>query len=398
LLKDFTVAAANLLALIDDIAAMLDDVALMTKVAAKKTAGVLGDDLALNAQQVAGVRAERELPVVWAVAKGSLINKAVLVPAALLISAFLPWAITPLLMLGGIYLCFEGAEKLAHKFLHKPGANSHQPNESRDAAISAPANSTNRADIDFAALEAEKIKGAIRTDFVLSIEIIVIALGTVANAPMPTQIAVLTAVAIFITVGVYGLVAAIVKLDDAGFYLYRQTHSLARAAGKMLLLAAPALMKLLAIAGTLAMFMVGGGILTHSISALVNVLGELLAVLFVVFPLGFLLAFLLNDVGLYLHKQANSQARAIGRMLLLAAPALIKLLVVAGTLGMFIASTRELPRSDITLHALTESLAAFHLGFLLPALLDVLTGFVAGVLTLGAVHLAQRLHRGGKAD
>ena len=250
-------AGASLLALIDDIASVLDDVALMTKVAAKKTAGVLGDDLALNAQQVSGVRAERELPVVWAVAVGSLKNKLILVPAALAISAFMPWAVTPLLMLGGLYLCFEGVEKLAHKFLH----SAEEDAASHAEEIAAIADET----VDMAVFEADKIKGAIRTDFVLSAEIIVIALGTVADQPFMSQVAVLSGIGLIMTVGVYGIVAGIVKMDDAGLYLLQKTNALARFVGKGLLLAAPKLMKSLAVIGTAAMFMVGGGILTHGI-------------------------------------------------------------------------------------------------------------------------------------
>eukprot|EP01133_Synstelium_polycarpum_P019524 gene19524-23387_t len=250
-------AGSSLLALLDDIASILDDVSLMTKVAAKKTAGVLGDDLALNAQQVAGVRAERELPVVWAVAVGSLKNKAILVPAALAISAFAPWAITPLLMVGGAYLCFEGFEKLAHKYLH--------PDDSHKAEL---AQALRDPQVDLVALEKDKIKGAIRTDFILSAEIIVIALGTVATATFAEQVAVVVGIAIIMTVGVYGLVAGIVKLDDAGFYLSARKGAGAlmqgvRAFGRMLVSAAPKLMKFLSVVGTLAMFMVGGGILTH---------------------------------------------------------------------------------------------------------------------------------------
>lgn len=250
-------AGSSLLALLDDIASILDDVSLMTKVAAKKTAGVLGDDLALNAQQVAGVRAERELPVVWAVAVGSLKNKAILVPAALAISAFAPWAITPLLMVGGAYLCFEGFEKIAHKYLH--------PDDSHKAEL---AQALRDPQVDLVALEKDKIKGAIRTDFILSAEIIVIALGTVAAATFAEQVAVVVGIAIIMTVGVYGLVAGIVKLDDAGFYLAARKGAGAlmdgvRGFGRMLVSAAPKLMKFLSIVGTLAMFMVGGGILTH---------------------------------------------------------------------------------------------------------------------------------------
>jgi predicted DNA repair protein MutK len=249
--------ASSLLALLDDIATILDDVALMSKVAAKKTAGVLGDDLALNAQQVSGVHAERELPVVWAVAVGSLKNKAILVPAALLISAFLPWAITPLLMIGGAYLCFEGFEKLAHKYLH-----SEAEDEQHHAALArAVADET----VDLVAMEKDKIKGAVRTDFILSAEIIVISLGTVAGAPFVQQVTVLIGIAIVMTVGVYGLVAGIVKLDDAGFYLSARNNAAARKLGAVLVAAAPKLMKALAVIGTVAMFMVGGGIVVHGL-------------------------------------------------------------------------------------------------------------------------------------
>ncbi|MFZ3288180.1 MAG: DUF808 domain-containing protein [Telluria sp.] len=252
-------AASSLLALIDDIATILDDVALMSKVAAKKTAGVLGDDLALNAQQVSGVDPDRELPVVWAVARGSFKNKAILVPAALAISAFIPWAITPLLMVGGAFLCYEGFEKLAHKFLHS-AAEDAQHRQELAAALA-------DEKIDLVALEKDKIKGAVRTDFILSAEIIVISLGTVAGVAFGTQVAVLATIAVVMTVGVYGLVAAIVKLDDAGLYLSRGVNGGARALGQLLLLAAPKLMKTLSVLGTVAMFMVGGGILMHGVPA-----------------------------------------------------------------------------------------------------------------------------------
>jgi hypothetical protein len=254
-------AGSSLLALIDDIASLLDDVAVMSKVAVKKTAGVLGDDLALNAHQVAGVRTDRELPVVWAVAKGSLKNKVILVPAALAISAFIPWAITPLLMLGGAYLCYEGVEKVAHKFLHDGDQDAHHAAHLH--ALIDPA-------ADMVAVEKDKIKGAIRTDFILSAEIVVIALGTVADAAFGKQVAVLCAIAILMTVGVYGLVAAIVKLDDAGLHLSRVNgdsfwRDTQRSTGRFLINLSPYLMKGLSIVGTVAMFMVGGGILTHGI-------------------------------------------------------------------------------------------------------------------------------------
>jgi predicted DNA repair protein MutK len=248
-------AAGSLLALIDDIASILDDVAVMGKVAAKKTAGVLGDDLALNAQQVAGVNADRELPVVWAVAKGSLRNKAILVPAALAIGAFAPWAVTPLLMLGGAFLCFEGFEKLAHKYLHDPEEG-------------APHQAMPTATVDIVAQEQDKIKGAITTDFILSAEIIVIALGTVADAPFTQQVTVVAGIAVIMTAGVYGLVAAIVKLDDAGLYLSRRSGAVSQAVGRMLLAGAPLLMKTLSVVGTAAMFMVGGSIIGHGVPAL----------------------------------------------------------------------------------------------------------------------------------
>ena len=259
-------AGSSLFTLIDDIASVLDDVALMSKVAAKKTAGVLGDDLALNAQQVAGVSADRELPVVWAVAKGSFKNKLILVPAALLIGTFAPWAVIPLLMLGGAFLCFEGFEKLAHKYLHDSAAE----HEELRHALSDP-------QVDLLAFEKDKIAGAIRTDFILSAEIIVITLGTVAGEPFIKQLSVLALIAVVMTIGVYGLVAGIVKLDDAGLYLSRKTSSLLRGVGNLLLGAAPWLMKSLSVIGTAAMFMVGGGILSHGIPAAHHLIEHLAA-------------------------------------------------------------------------------------------------------------------------
>jgi len=252
--------ASSLLALLDDIASVLDDVAVLTKVATKKTAGVLGDDLALNAQQVTGVHADRELPVVFAVAKGSMINKAILVPAALAISAFIPWAVTPLLMVGGAFLCFEGFEKLAHKLLHKKEEVQAHEAELMKAVID--------PSVDLMALEKDKIKGAIRTDFILSAEIIAITLGTVASANFVTQLTVLVSIALVMTLGVYGLVAGIVKLDDIGLHLSQRANGAARSLGRGILLAAPWLMKGLSVAGTAAMFLVGGGILTHGIAPL----------------------------------------------------------------------------------------------------------------------------------
>mgnify|MGYP006188974663 CR=1 FL=1 len=250
-------AGTSLLALIDDIATILDDVSILTKVAAKKTAGVLGDDLALNAQQVTGVVSDRELPVVWAVAKGSAINKAILVPAALAISAFVPWLVTPLLMLGGAFLCFEGFEKVTHKFLH--------PKEEHDEEAKL-VEAFADEDVDMVAFEKEKIKGAVRTDFILSAEIIVISLGAVAQADLVTRIGVLVAIAVLMTVGVYGLVAAIVKLDDLGLYLSTKESNAAQRLGSAIVTVAPYMMKTLGIIGTIAMFLVGGGILVHGLS------------------------------------------------------------------------------------------------------------------------------------
>jgi predicted DNA repair protein MutK len=261
--------ATSLLALLDDIASILDDVSVLTQAAARKTAGVLGDDLALNAQQVAGVRPERELPVVWAVAKGSLLNKAILVPAALAISAIAPWAVTPLLMLGGAYLCFEAAEKLAHRLLH-----SRQEDEAHHQELQQAVADEN---VDLRAHEREKIRGAIRTDFILSAEIIVIGLGTVAGQDFVTRLAVLATIAVAMTAGVYGAVAGIVKLDDMGYWLSRRSTASARTLGLALVRGAPWLMKGLAVAGTAAMFLVGGGILAHGIAPLHHAIEQVAA-------------------------------------------------------------------------------------------------------------------------
>ncbi|MCX7053205.1 MAG: DUF808 domain-containing protein [Proteobacteria bacterium] len=254
-------AVASLLALLDDIASVLDDVSVLTKAATKKTAGVLGDDLALNAQQVAGVKANRELPVVWAVAKGSLVNKAILVPAALAISAIAPWAIVPLLMAGGLYLCYEGFEKIWHRLTHRADLDEHR--KALRKALADPV-------ADLRAVEKEKIKGAVRTDFILSAEIIVITLGTVASATFGVRVAVLVGIAVLMTAGVYGLVAGIVKLDDAGLYLSQRAGegmlaASSRRLGRVVVAFAPWLMRLLSVLGTAAMFLVGGGILAHGI-------------------------------------------------------------------------------------------------------------------------------------
>jgi uncharacterized protein len=256
-------AGGSLLALLDDITTLLDDVAVLSKVAAKQTSGVVGDDLALNAEQVTGFKPERELPVVWAVAKGSVLNKVILVPTALVISAFLPAAITPLLMVGGLFLVYEGFEKVAHKLF------AHDDEAARAARVAALADPT----VDLVALERTRIKGAIRTDFILSAEIVVIALGTMASAPMSRQIAALSLIAFGITVLVYGLVAGIVKLDDLGLRLHRSESGgvVPRAIGAGILVAAPLLMQLLSIVGTAAMFLVGGSILSHGISPVEHV-------------------------------------------------------------------------------------------------------------------------------
>ena len=250
-------AGTSLFALIDDIATILDDVAVMTKVAAKKTAGVLGDDLALNAQMVSGVKADRELPVVWAVAKGSALNKLIIVPAALAISAIAPWAVTPILMIGGAYLCFEGVEKVLHKFFHSKEENTHH----HDELVKALADDK----VDMVEFEKNKIKGAIRTDFILSAEIIVIAMDAAKDKEFTVQVGVLCAIAALMTVGVYGLVAGIVKLDDVGLFLSKAKAKFQQSIGNGILWFAPFLMKFLSTAGTLAMFLVGGGILVHGI-------------------------------------------------------------------------------------------------------------------------------------
>lgn len=275
-------AIASLFALLDDIASVLDDVAVLSKLAAKKTAGVLGDDLALNAQQVSGVQVNRELPVVLAVAIGSLWNKAILVPAALLVSAFAPWLVTPLLMIGGAYLCYEGFEKIAHSFLHK-----QKDDDAHKAELTAVRSDP---DADIVTFEREKIKGAIRTDFILSAEIIIIALGTVATQPLMTRIGVLVAIALLMTVFVYGLVALIIKLDDLGLWLQQKKHAAAIAAGNMLLRTAPWLMRFLSVAGTVAMFLVGGGILIHGIPTLAHWLES-------VYPAGGIIATLVSMLG-----------------------------------------------------------------------------------------------------
>lgn len=252
-------AGSSLLTLLDDIATLLDDISMMCKLAAKKTAGVLGDDLSLNAQQVTGVRANRELPVVWGVAKGSFVNKIILVPLALLISAFIPWAITPLLMVGGAFLCFEGVEKVLHSLEARKHKEDPAQRQQRLQAL---------ADRDPQAFERDKVKGAIRTDFILSAEIVAITLGIVAEAPLLNQILILSGIAILVTIGVYGLVGVIVKLDDMGYWLAEKRSTLAQWLGKGLLAVAPWLMKLLSVVGTLAMFLVGGGIVVHGIAPL----------------------------------------------------------------------------------------------------------------------------------
>lgn len=254
--------SSSLLALIDDIATLLDDVSVLSKVAVQKTAGVLGDDLALNAQQVTGLSAERELPVVWAVFKGSLVNKVILVPAALAISGVAPSLVTPLLMVGGAYLCFEGVEKLAHKFLPH-GDEGHAHEAALLQALKDPA-------ANLLSLEKDKIKGAIRTDFILSAEIIAITLGTVQSSPLLTQFLVLAGIAALMTFGVYGLVAGIVKIDDMGLYLIRRPSAVPQggplqALGRGLLRVTPWMMKTLSVVGTAAMFLVGGGILVHGV-------------------------------------------------------------------------------------------------------------------------------------
>ena len=303
-------AGASLFVLIDDIATLLDDVAALTKLAAKKTAGVLGDDLALNAQQVTGVSAARELPVIWAVARGSFVNKAVLVPAALVISAFAPMLVTPLLMVGGTYLCFEGFEKVSHRLLHRGTGDGEHAEDEAEQAEAVVARVLTEPAADPMVLERDKIKGAIRTDFILSAEIIVIALGTVAAAPLLTRIGVLTAVAVLMTVAVYGFVAMIIKLDDLGWWLQRRGGRLAELAGGILLGTAPRLMRFLTVAGTAAMFLVGGGIMVHGVPVLAHSLETLVA------PLGPLVGPIATMVG-------NALAGVVVGAIALAAVALV---------------------------------------------------------------------------
>jgi predicted DNA repair protein MutK len=260
---------SSLLALLDDITTVLDDVALLTKVASKKTAGVLGDDLALNAQQVAGVQADRELPVVWAVAKGSAINKVILVPVALATSALARWAVSPLLMIGGSFLCYEGFEKIAHRLLQSRHEEAEQHKELIEAVVD--------PKVDLVAFERDKVRGAIRTDFILSAEIVVIAMGTVVDESFAMRLGVLVAISVLMTVGVYGLVAGIVKLDDAGANLAARSRAPARALGRLILTTAPLLMKFLSVAGTAAMFLVGGSILVHGIPPLHHLVEDLTA-------------------------------------------------------------------------------------------------------------------------
>ena len=243
-------AFSSLFTLIDDIASILDDVALMTKMAAKKTVGVVGDDLALNANQVTGASSDRELPIVWAVTKGSLVNKIILIPIALLLSAFLPWLIVPLLMIGGAYLCFEGVEKILHKFI------AHEEHEEKKTFN-----------------EAAKIKGAIRTDFILSAEIIIIALGELTEASLLTRIISLSIVGIGITIFVYGLVALIVRADDFGLYLIKK-GGVAKSIGNAILVIMPKFMRSLSFIGTLAMFLVGGGIFVHNVGFIHHLLAD----------------------------------------------------------------------------------------------------------------------------
>lgn len=294
-------AGSSLLTLLDDIATLLDDISMMGKLAAKKTAGVLGDDLSLNAQQVSGVRANRELPVVWQVAKGSAINKVILVPLALIISAFAPWAITPLLMIGGAFLCYEGVEKVVHSLHARKHKETPEARQQRLDDIAAQ---------DPLIYEKDKVKGAIRTDFILSAEIVAITLGIVASAPLLNQVLVLSGIAIVVTVGVYGLVGIIVKLDDLGFWLVEKGSMVARGIGKGLLILAPWLMKFLSVVGTLAMFLVGGGILVHGIPALhhaienwaqqlggiVHLLGPTVANLIIGFIIGAIVLAVVNGV------------------------------------------------------------------------------------------------------
>lgn len=293
-------ASASLLALLDDITAVLDDVASMTKLATQKTAGVLTDDLAVNAQQVAGVQANREIPVILSVAKGSFINKFLIIPAALLINYFAPWLMIILLIIGGAYLCYEGAEKIHHTFFHKK--NSAIANESSIQEDITPEM--------IQAMEKTKIKGAIRTDFILSAEIIVITLNVVADYSLTIQILTLCAIAILITLGVYGLVAGIIKLDDLGYWMLKKAKagSLKAKTGLFLINTAPYLMRFLGFVGTVAMFLVGGGIIIGEIPQLLQLqnqwisqLGDSFARNFVGIIYSFILGLIVGYIVLMAH-------------------------------------------------------------------------------------------------
>lgn len=264
--------AAGIFAILDDIAVLLDDAAVISKVAAKKTVGVLGDDLAVGAEKASGFSASRELPVLWAITKGSFRNKLIILPLAFLLSAFLPWLIVPILLIGGVYLAFEGAEKV---YEYLSGQTHEKPSVE---TITDPK--------ELLAAEEKKIKSAILTDFILSIEIIIIALGTVATQTLPIQIVVVTVIAILATIGVYGLVALLVRMDDAGLHLLERSEEMTggskrlyKMTGELLVAALPKVIKLLSIVGTIAMLLVGGGIFVHHIDAVHHALESMPGIL-----------------------------------------------------------------------------------------------------------------------
>ena len=261
--------ASGFFALLDDIAAIMDDVAVMSKFAAKKTAGILGDDLAVNAEKASGFISSRELPVLWAIAKGSFINKVIILPIAFLLSAFLPVAVIIILVLGGLYLAYEGAEKIYEYFF---------PHEHAKHKISLEP----MTEEQILAFEKEKIKSAIVTDFILSVEIVIIALGTVIGKPILSQIMVVSIIAIIATVGVYGIVALIVRMDEAGLKLISMStreRSFSKTIGNILVQALPKVIKSLSFIGTIALLLVAGGIFVHNIGFLHGVLPQLPSIL-----------------------------------------------------------------------------------------------------------------------
>jgi predicted DNA repair protein MutK len=262
--------ASGFFAILDDVATLLDDVAALSKIATKKTAGILGDDLAVNAEKASGFVSKREIPVLWAITKGSLLNKLIILPIAFLLSAFLPFAVIIILVLGGLYLAFEGAEKIFEYIV--PHAPKHSTIEIKEISES-----------EILKIEKTKIKSAIVTDFILSVEIVIIALGTVLNEPLSSQIAVVSVVALLATVGVYGIVALIVRMDEFGIYLINlneRENSISDRIGRFFVNALPLVIKSLSVIGTIALLLVAGGIFVHNVSFLHDITPSIPNILF----------------------------------------------------------------------------------------------------------------------